>query len=321
MTISTRTGGFSSLPGVFLISPTLQFLYALMMYIPTTPIWFVLKPLTLGADESSGKAKEESKPASSSRLACVGRVTASKVFPSGAAIFRKRISNGEVKVLPEKFLCHGKLAKDRADDEDDAIDNNVESEESEPTTFAGQMTTQLLKLANQELPFLYGCTMLVLLIDNKPLRSQTFAWLNVWGVIFEIAAAWGTAGLTLATGSLCLAYHLSPVSRFIFTVVMIKARLRVPVAIDPVVDLELDEDFASPAQKPWEASSYAKSGSAAPVYAPQELGGGGGTLPALPDKGARDEASPSRPKSTEEKFSESENPGATFDVNGNEAVL
>lgn len=230
------------MPGVFLISPTLQFLYALMMYIPTTPIWFVLKPLKMGSDENAGKTGVPSpRPPES-----IPTSSMSKTLPMCPSLrFRKPKEHTAESKLPTKFLKDGKLSKDRADDDDDAIDNNTETEENQPTTFLSQITSQLLSLLNQELPFLYACTMLVLLIDNKALRSQSYPWLNVWGVIFEIAASWGTAGLTLATGSLCLAYHLSPASRFVFTVVMIKARLRVPVAIDPIVDLDLDGEFAA----------------------------------------------------------------------------
>lgn len=204
MAVSTRTGGFCTLSGVFQVAPCLQVVYAIMMYIPCTPVAFILKPRSVGGNDDELQAVDGEDP------------------------------------VHFDLLKDGKRASERPDFDEHVIEAPSETPDNHVPSFAVQIYRQLWDLFGQELPFLTSCLVLICMIDSNTLESpESPRWLDIWGVIFEICAAWGTAGLTLASGALCLAYSLHPVSRFIFTIIMLKARQRVPVDVNPVVDLRV----------------------------------------------------------------------------------
>lgn len=101
------------------------------------------------------------------------------------------------------------------------------------------LATQAKDILSQEIPFMLVCILLILLADGNKTRGTTPPFfLSVWGVLFEVASAFGTCGLTLSTTSVCTATFLSPFSRYVVMLVMLAGRHRgLPRMMDPTVNV------------------------------------------------------------------------------------
>jgi hypothetical protein len=250
MSVSTRTGGFSAV-SVSDVSVAVQVLYAIMMYLPITPVFCVLTPINVGGDNVDEREPEETKedselrpPGSSLALSNArdDSTVPSSMVPSRRTSRRSswmsRDSRDSILVeLHDKHLKGGMLASLRSDDDDYAIDHTP-APPATASTYLWQVSTQLEAMMSQELPYLAASLLVICIVDNGKLSDPAAPrWFGVWGVGFELAAAWGTAGLTLSPTPLCLSAYLHPFSQLIVMGAMIKARQRVPVAIDPNVEL------------------------------------------------------------------------------------
>jgi Trk-type K+ transport system membrane component len=208
MAVSTRTGGFSAVTVTY-VGPALQVLYGLCMYLPITPVVFILRPHNVGSSSIDGRP-------------------------------------GKANALPPKHLKDGKLARQRSDSDDFSLEKDLG--DGPPRTMVWQIIESTEKFMSQELPYLGLSLFAIAIADNAVLLdNEGSKWLTVWGVAFELTAAWGTAGLTLSPGATCLASYLSPFSQYVVMFAMLKARQRVPVAIDPVIEFEDSGDLSSEA--------------------------------------------------------------------------